>query len=67
MRIAVCILGTEVLAVDLNTDHEREPQLGPPFGFSGSAGVQAERAEDQIPDEDRASAARAPAGGRRCT
>jgi hypothetical protein len=57
VRLAVCILGHEVLAVELAGGEHHEDaggELAPPFGFSGSGGGQVERAEDWAPTEDQA-------------
>ncbi|MEU0492564.1 hypothetical protein ABZ249_25335 [Nocardiopsis sp. NPDC006139] len=59
MRFALHLLGTEVLAVefasaaDLRQEAEQqdEPELGPPFGFSGGSGGLFEQA---YPDPDDA-------------
>lgn len=60
MRFALSLLGTEVLAVefasaaDLQREAEQsdpEPELGPPFGFSGGSGGLFEQA---YPDPDDA-------------
>lgn len=49
MRLVVRLLGREVLAVDVDAgrDEEVEPlvELGPPFGFTGSAGGIIEHAD----------------------
>lgn len=45
MRFALCLLGTEVLSVELSgpqTPVQPEPVHGVPFGFSGSSGLHAE-------------------------
>ena len=49
------LLGISLLAIDFEQhdgQDEAEPELGPPFGFSGSATLQAERAEDWALAED---------------
>ncbi|MBA9003674.1 hypothetical protein [Thermomonospora cellulosilytica] len=53
MRLALRILGTEVLAIEIDTSPAGEPEEtdGPPFGFSGSGGGQIERADGWPPDE----------------
>jgi hypothetical protein len=43
VKFALSILGTEVLSVELvRLEPEPAPVYGPPFGFSGSAGLHAE-------------------------
>lgn len=52
MRLAVRLLGVEVLAVELGhgqDDDEPAVELGPPFGFTGGAGGVIEHA-DLCPD-----------------
>lgn len=55
MRLTVRLFGRELLDVDLDTgdtDQEDEPVIGPPMGFSASAGGQAELAGDWVPSEE---------------
>lgn len=51
MRLAVRVLGVEVLAVELGHGQDDEPfvEHGPPFGFTGSIGGVIEHA-DHCPD-----------------
>lgn len=59
MRFALSILGTEILALEYgpsSTPEEgalAEPEMGPPFGFSGGAGGQFDiAAPDPTPEYD---------------
>ncbi|WP_289009141.1 hypothetical protein [uncultured Thermomonospora sp.] len=49
MRIAIHLFGREVAAIELTTtvaQPDDEPEPGPPFGFSGAAGLHTDLAED---------------------
>lgn len=55
MRLTVRLFGRELLAVQVDADsdaQEPEPEHGPPFGFSASAGGQAELAGGWVPAEE---------------
>lgn len=55
MRLTVRLFGRELLHVELAAGpdpSQPEPELGPPFGFSGGATAQAELAGDWIPTEE---------------
>lgn len=59
MRLALRLLGCEVLAVELGAEQQdHDAELAPPFGFSGSGMGQAERAEEWASAEETR--------GRRC-
>jgi len=64
MRLALSLLGTEVFAIDFTPatgpgepGEHPEPELGPPFGFSGGSGGYFEQAypdpEDALPTPRR--------------